>query len=169
MSQANPGDGDENSAAMCSRALQAALEKGATYCDSTEDRLEVLGGLVGIDGDTIDVDDVLDEGPITDENAEQTRAWVAARAAELLDGTEDSPLDAINQAWGEVGDHLGDETGDEDVDADDDGADEVLEEADEDADDLADELGEVAEEVEGEQGPPIPEDDGDGSDDEDES
>lgn len=101
----------------CRIALDAALKRGYGFCDTETARIEVFGQIVGLNDDDADFDpeEALTEGPGSGSADLQTRQWVVARAMEIIDADEESPLDAINQAWGEVSDRL-DSHGDDDDD-----------------------------------------------------
>lgn len=114
----------------CRRANEAALEKGLSFCDTTEARLSVLGRLFGYDD--IDAEEIESVDP--DDEGVTERKRVLSRAEELIDGDgEDQPLDVLQQAWNDVAtveqgpDHDEDEDGDESGDED-----EAEAEADED-------------------------------------
>lgn len=96
-------DADVDGAAACQMAMEAALEKGMEYCDTQESRLRVLGKIVGLDdAESIDTDAALDAGPADAIGSRQTREWIVARADEIIDTHAEDPLDAINEAWGDL-------------------------------------------------------------------
>lgn len=105
MAQTPDASGSE--AETCRIALEAALEKGVSFCETTETRLEVLGQIVGVDGTALDSDAALDAGPGTGAADQQTREWVLARAEEMIDTGTEEPLDAINRAWSEASREIG--------------------------------------------------------------
>lgn len=99
MGQTSPSGDDVD---VCRQANEAALEKGLSFCETPTARVKTLSRLVGFDSDEIDADAVLELDP-DDEDAD-LRKRVLARTEEILaDGSTDQPLDAINQAWGDVG------------------------------------------------------------------
>lgn len=83
----------------CRRANEAALEKGLSFCDTTEARLSVLGRLFGYDD--IDAEEIQSVDP--DDEGVTERKRVLARAEEIIaDEDEDQPLDALSRAWSDV-------------------------------------------------------------------
>lgn len=135
-SEADASD-EEDGVETCRMASEAAHEKGFSFCETEEGRLNYLARFVGLDADDVDVESAL-SAPSSVEN----REWVVARAVEITTGPEDNPIEAINQAWDELPDDAeqGPDHDDEEIEEpeSDGGPEEEAAEADEEEDDFED-------------------------------
>lgn len=102
MAQSPSGDGDGDGVDVCRQANEAALAKGLSFCETPTARVKTLSRMVGLDSDEIDADEILGIDP--NDQTIDVRKRVLARTEEIIDGGgTDQPLDAINEAWNDVG------------------------------------------------------------------
>lgn len=95
----------------CKMALDAAAEKGLSYCETDDALYEAMADQFGLDVDTVDdADAILLDGP----DRADPEPWVLCRSVELIEEDDLNPVAAVNQAWSEVSTDVPDEESDAD-------------------------------------------------------